>query len=145
MKNSVKRILTFAMIYAASMGATNYVWAEGPKESNESKVVLKAREMVEESSYHDWRTLAKAAEKCFVIDKNLKEAFDWLSMSLDINESVYNLTVLGDYYLKNDLPKKAMNSYLKALIVGRRDGADFDRQEIESKVWVVRNILYPKR
>lgn len=64
-------------------------------------------------------------------------------MSLDLNETVYNLTVLGDYYLKNELPVEAMNSYLKALGKGRSEIEDFDGRELESKVWVVRNIIYP--
>lgn len=125
------------------MGMTNDARAEGPKERNESRTVQKAREMVEESAYHDWRTLAKAAERCIVIDKNLKEAYDWLEMSIELKETVYNLTVLGDYYLKNDLPVKAMNSYLKALGIARNEVRDFDGRELESKIWVVRNIIYP--
>lgn len=143
MRNSVKRTLVAGVMSLSLIGMTNLVWAAGPKEKNESRAVQKAREMVEESAYHDWKTLAKAAERCIVIDKNLKEAYDWLSKSIDLNEAVYNLTVLGDYYLKNDLPVKAMNTYLKALGKGRSEIEDFDGRELESKVWVVRNIIYP--
>lgn len=127
----------------ALAGATTTSVVAGPKEKSESKAVQKARLMVENAAYHDWHTLAKAAERCIVIDRNLKEAYDWLAKSIEIRESVYNLTVLGDYYLKNDLPVKAMNSYLKALALGRSDIADFDGRQLESKVWVVRNIIYP--
>lgn len=143
MINSVKRTLAVGLLGLSLMGMTNDARAEGPKERNESRTVQKAREMVEESAYHDWRTLAKAAERCIVIDKNLKEAYDWLEMSIELKETVYNLTVLGDYYLKNDLPVKAMNSYLKALGTARNEFRDFDGRELENKIWVVRNILYP--
>lgn len=143
MINSVKRTFAAGLVGLSLVGMTNVAWAEGPKERNESRAVQKAREMVEESAYHDWHTLAKAAERCIVIDKNLKEAYDWLEMSIELKETVYNLTVLGDYYLKNDLPVKAMNTYLKALGMARNENRAFDGSELESKIWVVRNIIYP--
>lgn len=140
MKNSMKRMLLAGAVCFATLATTHVTRAEeGPKET---KAVQKAREMVEEAGYHDWMTLAKAAEKCLAVDQNLKEAYGWLEKSLEINETVYNLTLQGDYFLKNDLPRKAMNSYLKALDMGRRNIEDFDARELELKVWKVRNIIY---
>ncbi len=120
---------------------TQVTLAAKPKDSK--KTVQKAREMVEAAGYHDWKTLAKAAEKCLVKDQNLKEAYEWLEKSIEINETVYNLTLQGDYFLKNDLPRKAMLSYLKALEMGRKEIKDYDGRELELKVWKVRNIIYP--
>lgn len=142
MRNSVKRTVS-TLAAGLMLTATAGMALAGPNEKSESRAVQKARAMVEEAAYHDWFTLAKAAERCIVIDKNLKEAYDWLAQSVEIRETVYNLTVLGDYYLKNDLPREAINSYLKALGMGRREIEDFDGRQLEQKVWVVRNIIYP--
>lgn len=142
MKNSVKRTFRAGLVCLALAGTTLAAEAAGPKGN---KAVQKAREMVEEAGTHDWLTLAKAAEKCFLVDQNLKEAYDWLQKSLEINETVYNLTLQGDYFLKNDLPRRAMSSYLKALDMGHRNIEEFDAQELEKKVWKVRNIIYPAK
>lgn len=139
MKNSVKRTIKTGFVCLMCLGLSGLAVAD-PKDN---KKVQKARAMVEEAGDHDWMALAKAAETCFVVDQNLKEAYGWLEKSLEINETVYNLTLQGDYFLKNDLPRKAMNSYLKALETGRRNIKDFDARELERKIWKVRNIIYP--
>lgn len=143
MRTLMKSRLGMGLLSLSLVGLSTLARAEGPKERSESKMVQKARERVEEAAYHDWYTLAKAAERCIVLDQNLKEAYDWLSKSIEIKESVYNCTVLGDYYLKNDLPRDAMNSYLKALGMGRSEIEDFDGRELERKIWKVRSIIYP--
>ena len=78
------------------------------------KVVEKARYAVEQAAPHDWETLAKSAEKCIRRGINLKEAVAWLEQSVEIKRTSYNLEVLGDYYAKNHLPKKAINVYAES-------------------------------
>ena len=78
------------------------------------KVVEKARYAVEQAAPHDWETLAKSAEKCIRRGVNLKEAVAWLEQSVEIKRTSYNLEVLGDYYAKNHLPKKAIGAYAES-------------------------------
>ena len=104
------------------------------------KAVEKAREAVENASPDDWMTLAKSADKLIQRKKNLKEANEWLEKSLAIKETVYNLTVRGDYYLVNNLPDKALDYYVKAMNLAKSEDADADITGIQMKVAQITNI-----
>ncbi len=98
------------------------------------KTTLKARELVEEAAPDDWMTFAKAAEKCINKGVNLKEAAGWLDTSIEIKETAYNLELKGDYYVRNNLPDKALEYYIKTLKVGKEQDLNFDARDIQKKI-----------
>ncbi len=98
------------------------------------RTTKRARQAVEQASPDDWHTLAKSAERCITKGVNLKEAATWLEQSLAIKETVYNLRVQGDYYVKNQLPDRALESYSKSIRVGRIDDPSYADATTQAKI-----------
>ncbi|MFW5761072.1 MAG: tetratricopeptide repeat protein [Cyclobacteriaceae bacterium] len=103
-------------------------------EEKTDKVTIKARELVNKAAPDDWMTYAKAAEKCINKGVNLKEAAQWLDTSIEIKETAYNLELKGDYYVRNNLPDKALEYYVKTLKVGKEQDFNFDASGIQKKI-----------
>lgn len=136
MKNG-NLILTLGLLSIALMSFTfsNPVSVEDKDgEEKADKVTIKARELVNEAAPDDWMTYAKAAEKCINKGVNLKEAAQWLDTSIDIKETAYNLELKGDYYVRNNLPDKALEYYVKTLKVGKEQDFNFDARGIQKKI-----------
>ena len=98
------------------------------------KTLTKNRDIVQESAPDDWYTMAFCAEQC--IKKNIvnKEVAEWIDKSLEIKKSSYNLEIKGDYYMKNKLPKKAVEFYLEAMKVGLEEDKNFNYSDLQSKI-----------
>jgi hypothetical protein len=94
----------------------------------------RARRAVEQASPDDWHTLAKSAEQCIDKGVNLKEAATWLNQSLAIKETAYNLRVQGDYYVMNQLPERALESYSKSIRVGKLDDPSYADVATQKKI-----------
>ncbi len=107
---------------------------------NNEKAILKARAAIEKASLDDWETYAKSAEMCISKNVNMKEAFKWLDHSIAIKPTTYNLRVKGDYYLKNKLPRKAMEQYLKAIDIGKAQDKDYDMSELQNRIGNARKL-----
>jgi len=67
------------------------------------------------SSPNDWYILATSADVCLEQHSNLSEAKEWIEKSLSMEENAYTYEVMGDYYLENDEPVKAMEYYILSL------------------------------
>lgn len=98
------------------------------------KTTEKAREAVEAASPDDWHTLAEAAEKCIKKEVNLKEAAEWIKKSVEIKETSYNHKVLGNYYMMNNLPEKAIEAYSKSIRLGKMENEKYSDQETQDKI-----------
>mgnify|MGYP001823114341 CR=1 FL=1 len=105
----------------------------------DSKTVSKARLAVEEAAPDDWHTYAESAEKCMKKKVNLKEAKVWLDRSLDIQETPYNLAVMGDYYQMNALPEQALEYYVKSLRLGLEQDINYQDPVTHAKMMKARS------
>jgi len=138
MRRNFQKVLVVALVTIFSL-ASNGVFASGVDKTTE-----KARMAVNSASPHDWYTLAKSAKQCFKKQVNLTEAYTWLQKSLEIAENSYNLTVLGDYYMMNDLPQKALDSYSKAITMLYEDNNQADLGELQLKIANAKNMTLGK-
>lgn len=102
--------------------------------SGTDKTIAKARQAVELASPDDWKTYAESAEKCIKKNVNLKEAAEWLDKSISIKETAYNLKVKGLYYEKNNLPKQALECYVKSLKLGVENEVAYSDVSTQEKV-----------
>lgn len=105
----------------------------------DNKTVTKARLAVEEAAPDDWRTYAESAEKCMRKKVNLKEAKVWLDKSLKIQETPYNLAIMGDYYQMNALPEQALENYVKSLRLGLEKDINYSDPVTHAKMMKARN------
>ncbi len=125
-------IQKFALVALLAM-----IFVGGPSLSyagNQDKVLKKIRQQVENAGPDDWETLAMAAKKCIRKKINMEEAHEWLDRSIAIKKSSMNLEIMGDYYLKNKLPRKAVIYYLESKKVGMETNKDFDYYHLEEKI-----------
>jgi hypothetical protein len=135
MKFAIKSLLVALSFVAIS--ATAY--AGIPTE----KIVKEARAEVEAASPDDWYTYAEAASKCIERGINMREASAWIKKSVDIKETVYNMKVLGDYYVANRLPEKAVEAYSKSIRIGKlKDDNYADKATQDKVVALVKEIGY---
>lgn len=129
--NRVSVILSqmFVVLFLTGSTATSLLAGQRSDRTTE-----RARQAVEQASPDDWHTLAKSAERCIAKGVNLKEAAAWLNQSLAIKETAYNLRVQGDYYVKNQLPERALESYSKSIRVGKLDDPSYADAATQKKI-----------
>lgn len=101
---------------------------------NVDRTVKEARAAVESASPDDWHTYAQAAEKCIEKGVNMKEAAKWIKRSVEIRETTYNMQVLGDYYVANRLPEKAIEAYGKSIRIGKLTDNDYRDLTTQNKI-----------
>ena len=102
--------------------------------STDNKLVQKARTAVENASPDDWYAYAKSAQMCIKKNVNMKEAAVWIDKSLEIKQDAFNLEIKGDYFMKNNLPKKALEQYILAAKVGKESDVNFDTSDLQAKI-----------
>ncbi len=137
LKKSLNNKSIFSFIMVALLSVSSVIASYSP--SNE-KTISKARTAIQNASQDDWETYAKSAQICIEKNINMKEAFTWINHSIEIKESTMNLTIKGDYYLKNKLPRKAMEQYLKAIELGKEFDFDYDTSDLQAKIDKARKI-----
>jgi len=106
----------------------------------DDKTTEKTREAVENAGPDDWYTLAVSAEKCFKKNVNMKEAAEWLDQSIEIARTPYNLELKGDYYMINQLPEKALESYVEAMNALKSKDFQADVSDLQQKISKITNI-----
>jgi len=136
---NVTKKVRLIMLALATVFVSTSVYAL-PK-ATENKTVEKARLAVEEAAPDDWYTYAEAAQKCMKKKLNLKEAKVWLQRSLDIKETPYNLSVMGDYYNMNKLPEKALEYYVKSLRLGLEQDIAYEDHATHAKMMKARSYV----
>lgn len=125
--NRIKNLSTLVLallISVASMTA----------EAKNDKTVAKARIAVENASPDDWKTYAKSAQQLIRKKSSMTEAKQWIEKSISIRETPFNLEVFGDYYVANNVPRKASEYYVKSMTKMREETPGCDISEIQSKV-----------
>lgn len=127
-KLSVMSLIAFLFV-------TTSVFA-GP---GDNKKVEKAIEAVENAAPDDWRTLAESAEVCIRKNVHLKEASEWLQKSIEIKETPYNLSVMGDYFAANNLPDKAANCYIKSMQLALAEDINANTEATQNKLLKVQD------
>ena len=128
MNNSKNIFKAFALALAFVLVQGVTFAGSGPK------TIEKARKAVESAAPDDWKTFADAASMCFDKSVNWDEALNWAKKSVDIRETAYNLEVLGDYYLKNNLPEKAIEYYIKSMDTARASDVEVDLGSQQAKI-----------
>lgn len=126
MKNLLK-LSTMIMI----MGLCSVVLA---RDGKEDKIINKYQEVINNSAPDDWYTLAESADICLKRNINRKEVASWIDKSLSIKETPYNLEVKGDYYMLNNLPKKAAEYYVKAVQMINEQEPNKDISDLQEKI-----------
>ena len=106
----------------------------------DDRTTEKTREAVDSASPHDWYTLAISAEKCFKKKVNLKQAAEWLDQSIAIAETPFNLELKADYFLKNKLPDKALEYYVRAMNTIKEKDGEGQVSHLQKKISNIINI-----
>ncbi|MEO1050012.1 MAG: hypothetical protein AAFX87_05285 [Bacteroidota bacterium] len=119
----------FAVLLAATLISVNS-FAVAPSD----KAVEKARKAVANASPDDWETFAKSAQMCIRKNVNMAEAQEWLEKSIAIKATSFNLEVMGDYFMKNKLPVKAMEYYVKSIDKAKRTNVNADTGDLQTKI-----------
>ncbi len=102
--------------------------------ADSDKGLEKIKTEVREAAPDDWETLALAAEKCILRNTNLQEARSWLERSLQIKETSTALEIMGDYYLLNKLPGKALVYYVDSKSKVLERVKDFHQNRLDRKI-----------
>jgi hypothetical protein len=137
--NYIARNARLMMLTLASVFISASIYA-APNDPNK-KTAEKARVAVEEAAPDDWHTYAESAEKCLRKKVNLPEAKQWLDRSLEIRQTPYNLSVMGDYYKMNQLPEKALEYYVKSLRLGMEQDITYQDPVTHTKMMKVRSTV----
>lgn len=103
-------------------------------QAKESKAVQKAREAVANAAPDDWMTYAKSAEVLLNKNTSLNDVAEWLDKSMAIKESSFNLELKGDYYMATNLPKKAMEFYIKSMQMGKEENEYYNPLDVQDKI-----------
>ncbi|MEP2773541.1 MAG: hypothetical protein ABJH05_15420 [Fulvivirga sp.] len=124
---------TFKSMYVVVM-ALMLLTSPGFSFDKSEKVISKARAIIEKASPDDWESYAKAAELCVRKNVNLAEAKAWLDTSLKIKNSVLANEVAGDYYILNKLYDKAIDHYVKSMLLVKEKDFYADTSGLQEKI-----------
>lgn len=125
--NKLKKISTLALALFISMASMT-------AEAKNDKTIEKARMAVENASPDDWKTYAKSAKMLIGKKSSMTEAKQWIEKSISIRETSSNLEIFGDYYVANNVPRKASEYYIKSMKKMREENPGCNVSEIQSKV-----------
>lgn len=125
--NKISKLMTVVLAVVISSYSMNL-------EAKSDKTVDKARSAVENASPDDWQTYAKSAQMLIRKKANMAEAKMWIEKSIEIRETPFNLEIMGDYYVKNNLPKQAIKFYIKSMDKLKENDANIDTAEIQDKI-----------
>ena len=125
--NKLKNLSTLVLALFISMASMT-------AEAKNDKTVEKARIAVENASPDDWKTYAKSAKMLIRKKSSMTEAKQWIEKSISIRETALNLEIFGDYYVVNNVPKKASEYYIKSMKKMRAENPGCDLSEIQAKV-----------
>ena len=103
--------------------------------AKQDKFYDKVSSEVATASPDDWMTYAKSAQKLIRKQNHLSDAKEWLQKSLAIKETAFNLEVMGDYYLANNLPKEAVEYYMKSMKSAQDEDFNADVSEVQDKMF----------
>ena len=103
-------------------------------QAKEGKAVQKAKEAVSNAAPDDWMTYAESAEVLLKKNTSLNDVSEWLDKSIAVKESSYNLELKGDYYMATNLPKKAMEFYIKSIQKGKEESESYNLLEVQDKI-----------
>ncbi len=127
MKTAIKSMIVVAMAFLLFT-------TPGFSIDKSEKVISKARAMIEKAAPDDWESYAKAAALCVKKNVNLTEAKSWLDTSLKIKESVVANEVAGDYYMLNKLYNKAIDHYVKSMLLIKEKDFYADTSGLQEKI-----------
>ena len=128
MKNQIKSIGS-ALIAIVFLSMTSIAATPG-----DDKAVTKAKTAVEQASPDDWKTLEQSARVCIRKGQNMTEAAEWINASIAIKATSSNLELKGDYYVKNNLPEKALQYYVKSSKSLKEANANNSTVHLEEKI-----------
>jgi len=103
--------------------------------ANPDKLFEKVSVEVANASPDDWMTYAKSAEKFIRKRNHLREAKEWISKSLAIKETAYNLEIMGDYYMANNLTREAVEFYVKSMHAAQSVDFGADVSKVQNKMF----------
>lgn len=98
------------------------------------KAVAKATEAVENGSPDDWKLLANQADYLIKRNASLGTAKEWIEKSISIKEDAYNLEIMGDYYVKSNLPKQAIGYYIQSMDMVKAGNPTENTQWLQDKI-----------
>lgn len=125
--NKLKKLSTLALALFISMASMT-------AEAKNDKTIEKARMAVENASPDDWKTYAKSAKMLIGKKSSMTEAKQWIEKSISIRETSSNLEIFGDYYVANNVPRKASEYYIKSMKKMREENPGCNVSEIQAKV-----------
>ena len=125
--NKIKKLTTLTLVLFISLASLT-------AEAKNDKTVTKARSSVENASPDDWMAYAKSAQMLIRKKASMTEAKSWIEKSIEIKATPLNLEIFGDYYVKNNLPKKASAYYVKSMLKLRENNPGCDVSKIQAKI-----------
>jgi hypothetical protein len=96
------------------------VWASDENSGNsEERMLLRAKRKVDNAKAGDWKTLADCANDLIKKGISSEDELEWINRSIALNENIYNISLLGDYFILKREYKRAIENYLKAIQLAR--------------------------
>lgn len=139
MKTTSKFMLkTFAFLFAALISFGTYA---SPEISGGRTSVKAAKENVKKAAPGDWKTYAESAEVLVKKQSNMKEAAEWIRKSINIKRTSYNTMVEADYYYAVGMNEKALETYLKAMELGKEE-KDFNPKEVQKRITKLKGLSW---
>lgn len=122
----VKRILATAALAIAAVMTTSTVTLANAGD----QLIEKARKELKAAAPDNWEIRAKWAQKMIAKGKHLKDAKAWIERSMEIKETAMNTEIMGDYYMANKLPNKAITYYLKSSDIRKNIDGSIEVDEV---------------
>jgi hypothetical protein len=114
-------------------------FADG-NDSNKDDLIDKLETKIEKAKFQDWKLYAECADELIQARIVNEEILSWINKSIEIKETVFNRTLMGDYLVLQNKTKEAKMEYVKAIALARKTGEKDKISGIQWKILVAMGI-----
>jgi hypothetical protein len=125
------RIITTLIV--TMMLSISMSMADG-NDSNTEDLIDKQEAKIEKARSQDWKLYAECADVLIKARISNKDVLSWINKSIEIKETVYNRTLMGDYLVLENKTTEAKKEYIKAISLAQKNG---EKEKISGIQWKI--------
>ena len=135
----MKKLRIFTTLLVTMIFSIAMSYADG-NDSNTDQLIVKHQMIIAKAGIKDWKCYAECADALMTQRIVNDEVLSWIKKSIEIKETVFNRTLMGDYLVLNNKTTEAKKEYIKAISLAQTTGEKSKISGIQWKILVAMGV-----
>lgn len=135
----MKNLRIFTTLLVTMIFSITMSFADG-NDSNTDELVVKHQAIIAKAGIRDWKCYAECADALMTQRIVNDEILTWINKSIEIKETVFNRTLMGDYLVLKNKTVEAKKEYVKAISLAQTTGEKDKISGIQWKILVAMGV-----